>query len=78
LLPVEMVIVNAVGDILNTETGHTEERPILSVAIPRDTLIKLNFDQIDPSDSMGNFVHNMKFRKTQGFDAVEAIKPADF
>jgi hypothetical protein len=77
LLPIEMTIVTAVGELLNTQTGHLEEQPILSVAIPRDTLIKLNFAMLDPSDAMDNFLHNMKFLKSKGFTAVDRITPAD-
>jgi hypothetical protein len=62
-----MVIVNAVSDLLKTQTGHMEEKTILSVAIPRDTLGRLNFERVDPSDSLNNFVHRMKFLKTKGF-----------
>jgi hypothetical protein len=77
LLPIEMVIVNAVGNLLNTQTGYMEEQPILSVAIPRKTLEGLNFEMLDPSDSMSNFIHRMTFRKTKGFSAVETLKPSD-
>ena len=77
LLPIEMTIITAVGELLNTKTGHMEEQPILSVAIPRETLNKLNFAMLDPSDSMDNFLHNMKFLKTKGFQAVERILPTD-
>ena len=77
LLPVKMVIVNAVSELLNTQTGYMEVRPVLSVAIPRETLRNLNLELIDPSDSMGNFVHRMAFSKTKGFQAVEAIEPSD-
>lgn len=76
LLPIEIVIVNAIGKILNTKTGYVEEQPILSVAIPGKTLESLNLETIDPSDSMGNFVHNMDFKKTSGFRAVEKINPS--
>ncbi|HHI30807.1 MAG TPA: hypothetical protein ENL17_03755 [Candidatus Methanoperedenaceae archaeon] len=78
LLPIEMVIVNARGSLLNTQTGYMEEQPILSVTIPRKTLEGLNFEMIDPSDSMNNFVHRMTFRKTKGFSAVEIFKASDF
>jgi hypothetical protein len=74
LLPVKIVIITAVGNLLNSQTGHIEEQPILSVAIPKKTLNILNFSMIDPSDSMKNFIHNMNFKKTQGFNAVEKIK----
>lgn len=78
LLPTDMVIVNVLGEVLNTKTGHLEESPILSVAIPRETLQKLNFDMLDPSDSMENFVHNMKFMKTKGFNPVDKIDKSKF
>lgn len=78
LLPVEMVVVTALSNLLNSKTGYIEEQPILSVAIPRDTILGLNFEMIDPSDSMENFVHNMKFAKTKGFRAVEKVDPSNF
>lgn len=78
LLPIEMVIVNAISNMINKKTGHMEEMPILSVAIPRKTLEVLNFDAIDPSDSMKNFVHRMKFKRGQGFEPVESLNPYDF
>ena len=68
-----MVIVNAMGNIFNNKTGHMEEQPILSVALPRDTIDGLNLDTIDPSGSVGNFVHNMDFQKTTGFRVSEKI-----
>lgn len=78
LLPVEMVINTAVGEILNPATGHTDEHPILSVAISRKTMDKLNFEMLDPSDSLVNFVHNIKFQKAKGFSPVEKILPSRF
>jgi hypothetical protein len=77
LLPIEAVTVSAVSDFLNTQTGHMEEKTILSVAIPRETLETLNFEGIDPSDSLANFVHRMKFLKTKGFRGVEPIDPSE-
>lgn len=74
VIPDEMVIVTAVDELLNTKTGHLEELPILSVLISRRTLRSLNLETIDPSDSMSNFIHNMSFKKTQGFEAVSRIE----
>lgn len=74
-IPDDLVIVTAVDELLNTKTGHLEESPILSVCISRSTLQSLNMDAIDPSDSMGNFIHNMSFKKTKGFQAVSRVKP---
>ena len=73
LLPIDMQIITSMASLLNTSTGHMEEQPILSVAIPRKTIQGLEFDHLDPSDSLTNFVHNMNFKKTKGFAAVDKI-----
>ena len=78
LLPVEKVIVTAFSNLLNTKTGYFEEQPILSIVIPKETLDNLNFEMIDPSDSLENFVHTMKFAKTKGFSAVEKVDSSVF
>lgn len=75
ILPEQMLIVTATDALLDNRTGHLQEKPILSVLIPRNTLESLNFDRIDPSDSIKNFVHQMTFKKTTGFEAVDAIDP---
>lgn len=77
IIPGDMVIVTVLDDVLNTATGHLENLPILSVAIPRATIAKFNMQAIDPSDAMSNFVHNMSFKKTSGFLSVSQINPAD-
>lgn len=74
-IPDKLVIVTAVDDLLNAQTGHLEEAPILSVAVSRNTIENLILDSIDPSDSMANFKHNMSFKKTKGFERVERIDP---
>jgi len=78
LLPVDMIIVNAIGSLLNRQTGHLEDTPILSVAIPRKTFDMLNFENLDPSDSLNNFVHNMNFKKGNGFGQVEVLDSSTF
>ncbi len=78
LLPVRMVMVIAIGNLLNTQTGYMEDEPVLSIVIPKETLDRLHVETIDPSDSMKNFVHNMNFKKTSGFHPVERIDPAAF
>jgi hypothetical protein len=73
LLPLDTVYIHAMDQQLNPATGHLEKSVILSVRIDKNTLNRLNLDQIDCSDSMQNFVHNMKFKKTAGFVAVERL-----
>ncbi|MCK7460216.1 hypothetical protein [Idiomarina aminovorans] len=74
-IPDNLVIVTAVDELLNSKTGHLEEAPILSAAISRSTMNRLNLETIDPSDSMTNFIHNMSFKKTKGFESVERLEP---
>ncbi|WP_074406085.1 hypothetical protein [Aquimarina megaterium] len=73
-LPISHARINAISNILNTKTGHLEEKPILSVIIPPETINVINLEKIDPSDCMDNFIHNMNFKKTTGFSAVEKVE----
>lgn len=78
LIPIQMTIINASANLLNTKTGHMEDMTILSVAIPRKTLESLNFEAIDPSDSMENFVHKMDFKRGKGFNPIERLNSSEF
>ncbi len=73
LLPVSYVVVNANGALFDSVTGHTTDSTLVSAIITPEKLELLNFETIDPSDSMRNFHHNMKFSKTNGFSPVEKI-----
>ncbi len=73
LLPVTRVIVNSGRTQTNTSTGHEEPVTLLAVHFTRGALERLNFAAIDPSDSMKNFQHRMKFKKSAGFEPVEPI-----
>lgn len=77
LLPIDRVIVNVGGGVLNTSTGHQEMRTLLAVHYTRSKLDGLNFEAIDPSDSMRNFDHRMAYKKATGFGVVEAITVDD-
>ena len=78
LLPIDMVVCHVSTEMLNSSTGHLEDSPILSVALPRGTIDRLNFSSVDPSDALANFVHHMAFKKTTGFAAVQPIDPSSF
>lgn len=69
--PLGLVRANAVMNAVNTQTGHLEDQVVLSAIVVKETLDTLNISYIDPSDSLNNFIHNMKFKKTKGFDMVE-------
>ena len=74
ILPVEEIIITAKGDILNNSTGRIEKQPLLSILLIKETMNKINFDLVDPSDCMSNFKHNMVLKKTQGMFPVEEIE----
>lgn len=64
LLPIRNTIVHTVLD------GKT----IISVDFDRQTLSKVKFGYIDPSDTLGQFKHNMIFNSNVGFCNVERIE----
>lgn len=74
ILPIAECYVTCQASMLNSRTGHLEDTPILSVFFVRETLSKLRLGNIDPSDALGNFVHQMKFKRTNGFERIEALK----
>lgn len=73
ILPIEQIYVTCLSKMLNSSTGHQEMTPILSVQFVRETFSELRLDGIDPSDSLANFNHTMKFKKTKGFEAVKPL-----
>ena len=74
LLPLDEVYVTCLARMLNTKTGHQEDMPVLSVRFVKDTFRRLNLRNIDPSDSIPNFVHAMDFKRTKGFSGVVPLK----
>jgi hypothetical protein len=73
-LPIDKARINAISSLLDATTGHLEDQPILSVIFIPETIKKLNLQTIDPSESMKNFIHNMKFSKTNGFSVVSKVE----
>ncbi|MCZ6707053.1 MAG: hypothetical protein O7A71_03805 [Chloroflexi bacterium] len=73
LVPVDFALVHVRSPWLNEATGHLEDRTILSVSVPRETLTTLNLSRIDPSEAMANFVHRMDFKRASGFRPVEPL-----
>lgn len=73
ILPIDEVYVTCESSMLDSATGHKSRTPILSVQFVRQTFSSLNLDRIDPSDSLSNFNHRMKFKKAKGFEPIEAL-----
>jgi hypothetical protein len=80
LLPVETIIVTAIIDGVDSQTGNDAELPVLSLQITRAEVSRLDFTRLDPSDAVEALVHrgDVKVsRKTGQFVPVEALTPDD-
>ena len=80
LLPAETVLVTATVDGIDARTGHAAELPVLSVAIPRTVAERLDFEHLDPSDSLENFLHRgdvLASRKSGEFAPIAPLTPAE-
>jgi hypothetical protein len=80
LLPIETLLLTARATIVDPRTGNIGEQPVLSVALPRDGVVKLNFEWLDPSDAIESFYHRGDFkasRKAGAFAPITPITPAD-
>lgn len=73
VLPIENVYVTCKANLLDQSTGYQKPTPILSIMFVRSTFLKLNRAHLDPSEAMRNFKHEMRFSKTKGFSAIEAL-----
>ena len=80
LLPVEVLLITAIVDSLDSRTGQTVEQPVLSAAMPRAIVARLDFDRLDPSDAVDSFLHRGDFkatRKSEAFQSITPLAPAD-
>ena len=80
ILPVKDVLVTAFIDAVDSRTGQTVERPVLSVAIRREEIEKLDFERLDPSDAVERFLHRgdaKASRKSGDFGTVTVLTPSD-
>ena len=73
LLPIKIVLVTAIRNGLDTRTGRVADSPILSALFDRDTMDRLDFVQVDPSDALENFRHRMRFTKGKGMLPIEPL-----
>lgn len=79
-IPVAVVVVNAVEKVAQTipqTIQQTVSQTILSIAFSPDPLNRLDFDTIDPPESMVHFPHRMNWEKTTGFRPVERLSTQD-
>jgi hypothetical protein len=76
-LPFEVALVHVRSATLDTATGHDAEQTVLSVAVSREELGKLDLARIDPSDALARFPHAMDFSPRTGLAPVEEIRIED-
>ena len=74
MLPVKKVVVHATDIVVNTATGNDEQQTYVSAVFDREAFENINFERIDPSDTVGSFKCNMDFKKTKGFKPVEKVE----
>lgn len=80
LLPIQTILLTAKVDGKDSHTGRPAELPVLSVAIPRAIAAGLDFDHLDPSDSLMNFTHRgdvIASRKSGEFVSISPLTPSD-
>jgi hypothetical protein len=77
LLPVNTLLISV--RVESTRGRHREEA-VLSAVFPREQLLKLDFEHLDPSDAIETFLHRGDFkasRKTAAFAPIVAFAAAD-
>jgi hypothetical protein len=80
LLPVETLLITAAAGSLDTATGRESEHPFLSLIISRGALNALNFDKLDPSDTVLSLKHRGDLkasRKTGDFGVIDPFTDSD-
>jgi hypothetical protein len=75
LFPVNAVLVTAVVDSPDPRTGRKTELPVLSVAMPREQIARLDFNRLDPSDVMENFNRRGDLKASRKSEAFQPITP---
>lgn len=81
LLPVEHVLVTTVVNDTDPAGGNVAEIPVLSVRFDRPTFSTLQFDRLDPSDSIALFEARgdaTASRRSGVFTPIQPFTPDDF
>jgi hypothetical protein len=78
LLPVNTVLITASVESIDSSTGRHTQVPVLSLAIDRSDTERLDFRNLDPSDSLENFVHRGDVKASRKSGEFVAIVPLSF
>jgi hypothetical protein len=75
-----MVLLTSLVNVADAETTRSDERPVLSLVMPRATTENLNFDQLDARAALEHVLHRGDFRgakKSLAFHAIVPLTAAD-
>lgn len=75
LLPVATLLITATADVVNPTTGTTTEEAVLSAIITRAALDGLDFERLDPSDTLDSLPHRGNFKASRKAGAFAPIAP---
>ena len=78
LLPVDYVLTTIQVAATDPATGNPTDLPILSALLDRSTKESLNFAELDPSDSMANFITRGDVKVSKKTGAFTGITPLSF
>ena len=81
LLPIEIVLVHAIADCENPQTGDSSRECVLSAAFDRSRLCAIDFSSVDASETVAQFPNNCDFRATRksgAFKPVVRLSPERF
>jgi hypothetical protein len=80
MLPVETLLITALADVRDVRKSGTSEQPVLSAAIPRADIERLDFEEVDSSRALEKFRHRGDLessRKALVFQVIIPLTPAD-
>jgi hypothetical protein len=78
ILPVTEVIVTAYVPSVSTLSGNETDVPVVSAHFTKKSFAALNFDQLDPSDSLQSFRHTGDVRASRRGEDFTPIRPLAF
>ena len=72
-LPADGVIINIVDDRADAETGNISQITILSAAMDRESIERLNFNVLNPWRTLSDMYCTMDFKKTEAPGEVKRV-----
>ncbi len=77
LLPVNDVLVTVRTSVMDP-LGRSSEEPVLSTVVTRSSLGKMNFERLDPSDTIETLVYCGDFKASRKLGAFQPIQPIKY